>query len=273
MPTYNPPKTMTSPYPSPSPPPFPTERKLKKPLMEKRRRARMNECLDQLKQLLLNIAPHQRSKLEKADILEMTVAYLSQFHLKNPEHMPKTINDPTVYRHYYNEGFMMAASASLSYLNSVLTSSLISPQLQQLHLGLVQHLQSIISSSSTTAVPYNCVNDLNGVYMPSSSVFPTCPSVPQSHQNLILHHTSNHQRFRRSNTQLLSDYSPKRMFHSSSNEENVCTSTVSQIRSPMSDDSTSNESSPSPSFHKNVSNTFPKFPGLTTTSSKVWRPF
>lgn len=51
---------------------------LKKPLMEKRRRARMNECLDQLKHLLLHISPNHRTKLEKADILEMTVAYLNQ---------------------------------------------------------------------------------------------------------------------------------------------------------------------------------------------------
>lgn len=46
--------------------------------MEKRRRARMNECLDQLKHLLLHISPNHRTKLEKADILEMTVAYLNQ---------------------------------------------------------------------------------------------------------------------------------------------------------------------------------------------------
>lgn len=51
---------------------------LKKPLMEKRRRARINQCLSELKQLLLHMAPHQRSKLEKADILEMTVQYVNQ---------------------------------------------------------------------------------------------------------------------------------------------------------------------------------------------------
>lgn len=46
--------------------------------MEKRRRARINQCLGELKQLLLHMAPHQRSKLEKADILEMTVQYVNQ---------------------------------------------------------------------------------------------------------------------------------------------------------------------------------------------------
>ncbi|VDK49268.1 unnamed protein product [Gongylonema pulchrum] len=53
--------------------------------MEKRRRARMNECLEQLKQLLLHILPNHRTKLEKADILEMTVAYLNQIqHTQSP---------------------------------------------------------------------------------------------------------------------------------------------------------------------------------------------
>ena len=51
---------------------------LKKPLMEKKRRARMNNSLLALKELLLQAAPHQRTKLEKADILEMTVEYLAR---------------------------------------------------------------------------------------------------------------------------------------------------------------------------------------------------
>lgn len=54
------------------------ERKSNKPIMEKKRRARINHCLNQLKSLILE-ADNERSrhsKLEKADILEMTVRYL-----------------------------------------------------------------------------------------------------------------------------------------------------------------------------------------------------
>lgn len=54
------------------------ERKNNKPIMEKKRRARINHCLNQLKALILE-ADNERSrhsKLEKADILEMTVRYL-----------------------------------------------------------------------------------------------------------------------------------------------------------------------------------------------------
>uniref|UniRef100_A0A8C7WXJ7 BHLH domain-containing protein n=1 Tax=Oryzias sinensis TaxID=183150 RepID=A0A8C7WXJ7_9TELE len=46
-----------------------------KPIMEKRRRARINESLAQLKSLILDALKKdscRHSKLEKADILEMT---------------------------------------------------------------------------------------------------------------------------------------------------------------------------------------------------------
>lgn len=56
-------------------------RKIRKPLMEKKRRARINDSLEKLKQILLKntvaITHGSRpTKLEKADILEMTVRYL-----------------------------------------------------------------------------------------------------------------------------------------------------------------------------------------------------
>lgn len=54
------------------------ERKCNKPIMEKKRRARINQCLNQLKALILeNDSDRSRhSKLEKADILEMTLRYV-----------------------------------------------------------------------------------------------------------------------------------------------------------------------------------------------------
>ncbi|KAA0713522.1 Transcription factor HES-2 [Triplophysa tibetana] len=54
-------------------------RKTLKPLMEKRRRARINESLNHLKALILPLAGKdvsRYSKLEKADVLEMTVRFL-----------------------------------------------------------------------------------------------------------------------------------------------------------------------------------------------------
>ncbi|XP_014242043.1 transcription factor HES-2-like [Cimex lectularius] len=62
-------------------------RKIRKPLMEKKRRARINDCLEELKKMLLqNKGEHlpegRPTKLEKADILEQTVNFMRK--LVNP---------------------------------------------------------------------------------------------------------------------------------------------------------------------------------------------
>ncbi|MEE6500692.1 hypothetical protein FKM82_003891 [Ascaphus truei] len=52
------------------------ERKLRKPLIERKRRERINSCLEQLKKTVTRVFQLDQSKLEKADILEMTVRHL-----------------------------------------------------------------------------------------------------------------------------------------------------------------------------------------------------
>ncbi|KAJ8257675.1 hypothetical protein GJAV_G00188480, partial [Gymnothorax javanicus] len=63
-------------------------KKVSKPLMEKKRRARINRCLDQLKTLLENYYANniRKRKLEKADILELTVKHLRN--LQKSQHGP-----------------------------------------------------------------------------------------------------------------------------------------------------------------------------------------
>merc|ERR1712025_841483 len=54
-------------------------RKVVKPLIEKKRRARINACLDELKDLMVFAMQSEGesiSKLEKADVLELTVKHL-----------------------------------------------------------------------------------------------------------------------------------------------------------------------------------------------------
>ncbi|XP_050522975.1 transcription factor HES-2-like [Daktulosphaira vitifoliae] len=59
-------------------------RKIRKPLMEKKRRARINQSLDELKKIVVDAEKlngqeiSRVNKLEKADILEMTVRYLKR---------------------------------------------------------------------------------------------------------------------------------------------------------------------------------------------------
>ncbi|XP_064894016.1 transcription factor HES-4 isoform X1 [Columba livia] len=78
-----------------------------KPIMEKRRRARINESLGQLKTLILDALKKdssRHSKLEKADILEMTVKHLRN--LQRAQMTAALSADPTVlgkYRAGFNE--------------------------------------------------------------------------------------------------------------------------------------------------------------------------
>nr|XP_006201141.1 transcription factor HES-1 [Vicugna pacos] len=76
-------------------------RKSSKPIMEKRRRARINESLSQLKTLILDALKKdssRHSKLEKADILEMTVKHLRN--LQRAQMTAALSTDPSVLGKY-----------------------------------------------------------------------------------------------------------------------------------------------------------------------------
>merc|ERR1711971_568988 len=56
-------------------------RKVMKPLLERKRRARINKCLDELKDLMvfaLQSEGESITKLEKADVLELTVRHMQK---------------------------------------------------------------------------------------------------------------------------------------------------------------------------------------------------
>jgi hairy-and-enhancer-of-split protein len=56
-------------------------RKVMKPLLERKRRARINKCLDDLKDLMVHALQSEGesiTKLEKADVLELTVRHLQK---------------------------------------------------------------------------------------------------------------------------------------------------------------------------------------------------
>ncbi|XP_073674831.1 hairy-related 3 [Garra rufa] len=76
-------------------------KKVSKPLMEKKRRARINKCLNQLKSLLESVCSNniRKRKLEKADILELTVKHL--MHVQNTKRGMNTVCDSTEYRAGY----------------------------------------------------------------------------------------------------------------------------------------------------------------------------
>ncbi|CAD7012908.1 protein deadpan [Ceratitis capitata] len=94
-------------------------RKTNKPIMEKRRRARINHCLNELKSLILEAMkkdPARHTKLEKADILEMTVKHLQSVQRQQLSMAIQT--DPTVV-HKFKTGFIECAEEVNRYINQL----------------------------------------------------------------------------------------------------------------------------------------------------------
>ncbi|MCI4390490.1 hypothetical protein PGIGA_G00123080 [Pangasianodon gigas] len=73
------------------------ERKLRKPLIERKRRERINHCLEQLRETVVGVFGLDQSKLEKADILEMTVKHLQNIQSNK---VTEPIMDPEAQQRY-----------------------------------------------------------------------------------------------------------------------------------------------------------------------------
>ncbi|XP_008316219.1 transcription factor HES-2 [Cynoglossus semilaevis] len=115
-------------------------RKTLKPLLEKRRRARINDSLSHLKSLILPLVGKDNarySKLEKADILEMTVRFLRD--------LPATpAKDPA---DSYREGY----KACLQRVSALLPKS-------SLDQDACQRVNDFIQQSASTTVTPTCLN-------------------------------------------------------------------------------------------------------------------
>ncbi|CAJ1085533.1 transcription factor HES-2-like [Xyrichtys novacula] len=151
-------------------------RKTMKPLMEKRRRARINDSLNHLKNLILPLTGRDKtrySKLEKADILEMTVRFLRDIpsvSIKDSTDnyregykaclqrvtalLPKTSLDQDACQRV--NGFIKRstpATATPTCLKCCAQRSRTSPQFQQRLLSLKSSFNSRLESSNSTVNP------------------------------------------------------------------------------------------------------------------------
>lgn len=92
-------------------------RKVMKPMLERKRRARINRCLDELKDLMVSALATDGdnvSKLEKADILELTVS-----HLQKLKSQKKLAVNPTVEADRFRAGFTTCAKEVSKCLASI----------------------------------------------------------------------------------------------------------------------------------------------------------
>ncbi|CAG5130008.1 unnamed protein product [Candidula unifasciata] len=122
-------------------------RKTNKPLMEKRRRARINDSLTQLKSLVIQGSKKDSSqfnKLEKADILELTVKHLRNLQEQQQQQQLATCRDSTL-TGKYQAGFMECANEVIRYLGQTQSFS------DDVKSRVVHHLASCIQLSNKTS--------------------------------------------------------------------------------------------------------------------------
>ncbi|KAJ8403216.1 hypothetical protein AAFF_G00354330 [Aldrovandia affinis] len=141
-------------------------RKSSKPIMEKRRRARINESLGQLKTLILDALKKdssRHSKLEKADILEMTVKHLRSMQRAQ---MTAALNtDPTVLGKY-RAGFSECMNEVTRFLS---TCEGVNSEVRTRLLG---HLAS-------------CMTQINAMNYPTQHQIPAGPPPPVFGQPMV----------------------------------------------------------------------------------------
>ena len=150
-----------------------------KPLLERKRRARINKCLDELKEIMTAALTSQGenvSKLEKADILELTLSHLKKMHQAR-RLMVSTNRNPLEEIHRFQAGYSSCAQEAASFL---LATPGVDARVSQ---RLLSHLSS---NTITPRTPFG------PVHSPIPPSFPmTCTlgiSVPLNASNTL--HTS-----------------------------------------------------------------------------------
>ncbi|CAL2040667.1 unnamed protein product [Caenorhabditis brenneri] len=148
-------------------------RKIKnKPLMEKKRRARINRSLSQLKQILIQDEHKnstQHSKWEKADILEMTVEYLqllrSQNCIPSPSSLTATPTNPTPSPRVKPSVASIPIAPIVPYMNPMMQQYVAYQQLAQLSM-----YSQLVNGQMGLTFGSNKLNSQSNIESPDSVV-------------------------------------------------------------------------------------------------------
>jgi len=119
-------------------------RKVMKPLLERKRRARINKCLDDLKDLMVYAMQSEGesiTKLEKADVLELTVRHL---HKLKRQHQLQA--NPALDMDRYRAGYTSCVSEVSRFLTSV-------PVQQPFGNSLMAHITTRLHQDTTAVRP------------------------------------------------------------------------------------------------------------------------
>ncbi|KAJ0174545.1 hypothetical protein K1T71_009653 [Dendrolimus kikuchii] len=158
-------------------------RKVMKPMLERKRRARINRCLDELKDLMvtaLQAEGENVSKLEKADILELTVR-----HLHSLKRRGQLVLKPEMsYAERFRAGFTQCATEVSQFIaNATLAANAMQrqgPVDPQAGARLLQHLSNCIRRLESPQVVQPQPMAPNGVARPTplQAIAPAPPPQP-----------------------------------------------------------------------------------------------
>jgi len=158
-------------------------RKVMKPMLERKRRARINRCLDELKELMsaaLASEGENLTKLEKADVLELTVRHLHKLRDRQALGLGNNSSNAAAVGTPYADKFRAGYSHCAAEVSRYLSAS------SGLEVGVGQRLMSHlgrcvngVDAPTTSALPYSA-------YAPSTYTPPTSPTLHHHHH----HHQS-----------------------------------------------------------------------------------
>ncbi|KAK1129457.1 hypothetical protein K0M31_019184 [Melipona bicolor] len=132
-------------------------RKVMKPMLERKRRARINRCLDELKDLMvtaLQAEGENVAKLEKADILELTVRHLHT--LRAARRL--TLTPENSYADRFREGFTQCAQEVSSFLSTPVAAAVHPAAGAQLMRHLGGCLRRLEGPTTSTTLAANAAN-------------------------------------------------------------------------------------------------------------------
>merc|ERR1712141_37866 len=148
-------------------------RKVMKPLLERKRRARINKCLDDLKDLMVTALQSEGesiTKLEKADVLELTVRHLQKLKRQNA----LGLTPEATYAGRFKAGYASCAQEVSKYMTSRNDVSVEATTRLFSHMSnCLQALDSMPPSVlSMAAVPNSPISPLSANAVPNSPVSP-----------------------------------------------------------------------------------------------------
>lgn len=169
-------------------------RKVMKPMLERKRRARINKCLDELKDIMVECLTQEGehiTRLEKADILELTVEHMKKLRAQKQLRLGGVIagiqDSKTTIAESFRAGYVHAANEVSKSLATVPGVSVdLGTQLMS-HLGhRLNYLQVIVPTVPSSATTASASSSASLIPLITPSAFGSGFYEPESNRNPVI---------------------------------------------------------------------------------------